>query len=119
MIADDSIVFNAKKKLMKEEGSFINMANYEEWLVLYADNELTASEKAAVEDFAAQHPHVKEELALFEKKRLQPEKIVFANKEVLYRKEEKVRVVAMKWWKVAVAAVLILGLGFTTYSVMN
>lgn len=119
LIADDSIVFDAKETLMKEEDSFINMANYEEWLVLYADNELTASEKAAVEKFAAQHPHVKEELALFEKTILQPEKIVFANKEILYRKEEKVRVVVMRWWKVAVAAVLILGIGFTTYSVLN
>lgn len=118
LIADDSIVFDAKETLMKDDTLFINMANYEEWLVLYADNELTDSEKAVVEDFAAQHPHIKEELALFEKTRLQPEKIVFANKEVLYRKEEK-PVIAMRWWKIAVAAILILGLGFGTYSVLN
>jgi hypothetical protein len=44
---------------------------------------------------------------------LQPEEIVFPNKEVLYRREKDVRVISMQWWKVAVAAVLVISAGIT------
>lgn len=40
----------------------INRDNYEDWLMLYLDNELTAAERLTVEAFAAGHPDVQEEL---------------------------------------------------------
>ena len=116
LVPDDSIVFDKKHLLMKEENnSFINLTNYEEWLVLYVDDELNAEEKTAVEKFAEAHPHVQQELALFQQTKSQPEKIVFESKEILYRREKTVRVISMQWWKVAVAAVLIISAGVTIY----
>ncbi len=40
----------------------INRNNYEDWLMLYLDNELTATERHAVEAFVADHPDVQDEL---------------------------------------------------------
>jgi hypothetical protein len=119
LIPDESIVFDNKYLLMKEESnSFINMNNYEQWLIMYVDDELSAEEKAAVEKFASAHQHVQQELELFQQTKLQPEEIIFENKKVLYRTEKPVRVVTMQWWKIAVAAVLIISAGTTVYSVL-
>jgi hypothetical protein len=119
LVPDNSIVFDRKESLMKDENnSFINLNNYEEWLVLYVDDELNEEENIVVEKFAATHPHVQQELELFQQTKLQPEEIVFANKEVLY-KNEKVSVIRMQWWRVAVAAVLVIAGGITLYSVLN
>ncbi|MEJ0106709.1 MAG: hypothetical protein WDO19_31010 [Bacteroidota bacterium] len=119
--ADDAIVFDGKEMLLrKETDSLINMTNYEEYLIAYIDNELTDAERIEFFKFAAAHPPVKEELDIYQQTKLQPEKeIVFANKEVLYRREEKVRVITMQWWKVAVAAAVILAIGITTITVLN
>jgi len=119
LIPDQSIHFNKKETLMRDESnSFINLSNYGEWLVLYVDNELNEEERIAVEEFAAIHPHVQQELLLFQQTTLEPEKIVFLNKEVLYR-HEKVRVITMQWWRVAVAAFLIIAAGLSLYSILN
>ena len=40
----------------------INRNNYEAWLMLYLDNELTATERQAVEVFCATHPQAQQEL---------------------------------------------------------
>ncbi|NOT50299.1 MAG: hypothetical protein HOP10_03370 [Chitinophagaceae bacterium] len=115
---DTSVVFNDKEELMKVNGETpISLSNYEEWLVLYADNELTPAQKITVEQFTAANPLVKEELALMMRAKLQPDKIVFPYKESLYRKEER-RVVPFRWWRVA-AAVIIIALGVTSVLVLN
>jgi len=123
LIPDDSIVFDRKHLLMKEgdaqhSNSFINLNNYEQWLIMYVDDELSAGEKLAVERFALTHGHVQQELGLFQQAKLQPEELVFPNKEILYRKEKTVRVISIQWWRVAVAAVLIISAGITVYSVL-
>ncbi len=124
LIPDDSIVFDRKHLLMKEEhaphsNSFINLNNYEQWLIMYVDDELSAEEKRAVERFALGHEHVQQELELFQQAKLQAEEIVFPDKEILYRREKTVRVISIQWWRVAVAAVLIISTGITLYSVFN
>jgi hypothetical protein len=123
LIPDDSIVFDRKHLLMKEEdarhsNSFINLNNYEQWLIMYVDDELSAEERAAVKKFASAHQHVQQELELFQQTKLQAEEIVFPGKETLYRREKSVRVISIQWWKVAVAAVLIISAGVTVYSVL-
>ncbi len=124
LIPDETIVFDKKHLLMKEENaslnhSFINLNNYEQWLVMYVDDELTEEEKLAVEKFASAHQHVQQELELFQQTRLQPEEIVFPNKEVLYRRETTVRIISIQWLRVAVAAVLVIAAGITLYSIFN
>ncbi len=117
---DTHIVFPGKEELLKTtDNSLIHDGNYEEWFSSYIDNELGKTEKQAVEQFIAAHPAYAKKLQLLEKTKLQPEAIVFPDKSSLYRQEEKVRVVTLRWWKVAVAAILILGIGLTTLNIVN
>ncbi len=43
----------------------IDNTNYEQWLLLYAEGELTAEQSEAVEQWLASHPEAAEELALY------------------------------------------------------
>jgi hypothetical protein len=51
----------------------INRQNIEEWMLLYADNELSAKDKLAVEQFINEHPHLAEEFQTLLELRLIPE----------------------------------------------
>jgi hypothetical protein len=121
LVPDASLVFDNKEQLMKTSGAeSINTTNYEEWLLLYTDNELTAEQKITVEKFAAGHPSIQKELEFLQKAKFQPEQaIVFHNKELLYRKEEKVRVLAINWRKIAVAAAILLAISTTAFIISN
>ena len=102
-IPDENISLSNKESLIKEE-----YANRQELFLSYIDNELSATEKAAIEKFIAVDPPAQRELALLQKTKLQPDKIVFPYKSQLYRREEKGRVVRMVWLRVAAAAAIIL-----------
>lgn len=121
LIPDSTVTFDYKETLLKAQvNSPVNLNNYEEWLVLYADNELTGEEKEAVEKFVLPHPSIQKELELFQKTRLEPdEKIVFPGKESLYRREEKVKVVTIKWWRIAAAAVFLIGFSAVGFMLFN
>jgi hypothetical protein len=107
LVMDEAIVFDNKELLLRPAGH-IDITNYEEWLLLYIDNELDSEQKIIVEKFAASHPAVREELNILQKSRLQPETIIFPDKESLYRKEQPARrVVMVRWTRVAVAAALL------------
>ena len=112
LVPDEAIVFDGKEELMKVGGDVpVSISNFDEWMILYMDNELTAEQKKKVDQFILANPAIQKEADLMLQTKLQPETIVFANKEVLYRKEEKDKPVI--WWRVA-AAVLILLIGATT-----
>ena len=51
----------------------VNLSNYEDWFLLYADGELTVAEQKAVLQFVEAHPGLKEELDLLMSMRFQPE----------------------------------------------
>ena len=51
----------------------INRDNYEHWLLLYIDRELSAADKEAFEAFAAANPDVQEELELYNQTILAPD----------------------------------------------
>jgi hypothetical protein len=62
----------------------INRHNYEEFFLLYADNELPADQRRAVEDFVQQNADLKEELNLLLELHLEPDtSLLFTNKESL------------------------------------
>ncbi len=66
----------------------LNQDNYENYLLLYIDNELTASERAEVELFLASNPKQAQELKALQAVQLKPEYIEFTEKSSLYRFEE-------------------------------
>lgn len=120
LVPDTALVFNNKEELMKAgSNETITLSNYDEWLILYMDNELTATQKITVEQFIATHPAINNELVLLQRTQLQAEEVVFADKASLYRKEEKVRPLPIRWWRLAAAAILLLGIGITTAVIVN
>jgi len=116
---DENILFENKELLARKKISLINQSDYEEWLVAFIDNELKGEEKEAVEKFIAGDPLVQQELALLQKTKLQPEEIVFPDKSVLYRTERKFRIIEMRWFRMAVAAALILVAGLVVLRLIN
>ena len=118
LVPDTTIQFENKTQLIKTaEYSPVNMANYSEWLVLYMDNELGAEEKTAVEQFMAAYPSAKLDMDLLLKTRLQPEEIPFPGKQSLYHREE--RAIPLRWWRIAAAAVLLIGISTTAVVLLN
>lgn len=71
----------------------ITRDNYEEVFLLYVDDELTAAEKKAVDDFVALHPDLKEELDLLYSTKLPAETISFEGKAELLADSMKVNAV--------------------------
>jgi hypothetical protein len=118
LVPDTNVVFEGKEMLMKDEASS-PISGITEKLLLHLDNELPAGEKAGIEKLIDTDTAVIKEWQLLQQTKLPAEAIVFPNKESLYRKEETVRVVSIKWWRIAAAAVVLLGIGFGTYSILN
>lgn len=121
LVPESYIVFENKEELLQpEENGLINVSNYEEWLLLYVDDELSQKERNDVEKFIAAHPEAKKELKVLIKTKSVPEEsIVFPDKESLYRRAEKVRVISIRYWRAAAAAILILGIGITAFFSLN
>ena len=120
LVPDANIIFAGKEELMKDNGNTpISLSNYDEWMVLYMDNELSAKQKKSVEQFITANLSLKEEFSLLQKTKLQPEKLIFADKTSLYRRVEKARPLPFRRWRVAAAAVFLLGIGITTALVVN
>ena len=122
-IPDNNVQFEEKEFLLNN--SFINITNYEEQLLNYVDDELSNNERKEVEKLAAKQPAIQKELLLLQKTKLQPEaEVIFPDKSSLYRREENAdsyrhRVISMVWFRVAVAAALILIAGFVTLRLIN
>jgi hypothetical protein len=107
-LTDDTHVAFDKSILLRSEQTAINSNNYEEQFLLYVDEELDASSKAAVETFVLQHPEKQDTFTLLKQTKLEPEQIIFPDKASLYREEQKERpVMFMQWRRLAVAAALI------------
>ena len=116
MEPDKSVVFNDKEKLMHGEYSLVSMTNYEEWFVLYIDDELNAEQKKAVEEFIAEHPSLKDEFALMQRTQLRPEKIIFPGRESLYKR--RTPVISVRW-RIAAAAILLFVIATTLFITLN
>jgi hypothetical protein len=88
----------------------INRINYEKFFLLYLDRELSPVEKQEVEKFLAENTDLQKEFKLLQQTVLVPQDFVFEQKELLYRKEEKRKIVPFYRIQVAAAiAGLILG----------
>ncbi len=118
--AEELPLFDAKETLLAREGA-IGINSYEEWMLLSVDGELTGAQQAALDQFLAKHPAAMKEMAWLQKTRLSADTgIAFPDKDLLYRKEEKkASIIAIRWMRIAVAAVLLLAVGTTAVVVIN
>jgi hypothetical protein len=94
----------------KEQDMEINRNNYETFFILYLDRELSAPDMLEVEKFLNENTDLRKEFSLFQQTVLIPSPIVFDQKELLFRKEEKRRVIPIFWARIA-AAILVLLFG--------
>ncbi len=105
----DDVSLDKKSWLYMEDG----VSALQENLLLYADDELSPADTRSMEALLATDKNAASEWNVLRQTKLEADtSIVFADKRSLYRKEEG-RVVAVKWWRVAAAAVL-LGFGVWT-----
>ncbi|MEJ0081162.1 MAG: hypothetical protein WDM78_09500 [Puia sp.] len=85
----------------------INRNNYETFFLLYLDRELNPSEMSEVEKFVSENADLQKEFSLLRQTILIPAQIEFDQKELLFRKEEKRRVIPMYWSRIAAAVAVV------------
>lgn len=97
----------------------VNMENYKEYMLLYADRELSAEEEQALLQFVALHPHLQAELEAYAATRMQPDvSIVFAYKEQLLKTVPAGRSIGLGNWKLYAAAASVI-LFITLFAINN
>lgn len=79
--------------MSSNRNDIVNLSNYEEWFVMYMDNELGAEEKTAVETFILLHPHLQEEMDLLLSTKFLADGVAFAGKESLMADSMKLNAV--------------------------
>ena len=110
----ETISYNATEGLHKNEIEFDAL---QQNLLLQLDNELDAFSKKEIEAKILSDNAIKKEWQIWEQTKLDAnEQILFKDKQLLYR-HEKARVISIHFWRIAVAAaILLIGL-FTGISV--
>jgi hypothetical protein len=122
MTPDHDLVFDGKQQLLKTAlPGPISENNFEEWLLLYIDNELTATGKRLpLKNLLRVIHRLKLHSSNYKKTKLHPEHaVVFPNKEILYRREKRTPVIAIRVWRIAVAAALLLAISTAAFLVLN
>ena len=114
---DNTIQFKDKNSLLRNEAltpsQYIDENNYEEKFLLYNDNELSISEKEEIENYVLSNPSLQNEFALLQQIIYHAdESIVFPDKRQLYKKEDSVWVIPLRWK--ALAAAVLIGVGLWT-----
>jgi uncharacterized protein (UPF0333 family) len=104
LTADDTVMFGNKKGLLQNTDT-VNIDNYEEQFLLYIDKELDAAENRSVEKFVLQHPQFQDEFTLLKQTVLEPEAVIFEDRESLLREEER-RIIPMFLRFAAAAAII-------------
>ena len=115
-LPSETISFSAKSGLYKNEDA---QGALQENLLLHLDNELDPAASQKMEDLIGSDNSLLAEWKILQQTKLDAtEKIVFENKQTLYR-HEKDRVITMRFWRVAVAAAILFACIFTTISLLK
>ncbi|MEP6512282.1 MAG: hypothetical protein ABJA79_00340 [Parafilimonas sp.] len=118
-VPDEEIIFDDKASLFKSDVLDDIALNYEEYFLLFIDNELTEAQKSEVEKFVLHHPQYQETFTLLKQTVLPREQIEFTNKETLYKYTETVkRIVPFNFMRIAAAAAFI-GAGILFWWLLN
>lgn len=108
----EEISFGHKESLFKTQtAQEITTENFKEKMLLYVDDELTATQKMEVEKFVLHHPNLQNEFTVLKQTKLPQEIIACPNKEDLYKKKDK-RAVIFYLSRMVVAAVFVGLIGF-------
>ncbi len=122
---DTTANYNQKEDLFKQSTTTtITATNYEDWLLSYVDEELSADAEKKVELFVNTNPAALQLLKQLQQAKNQPEtSIVFPDKEILYRSIEEETpvkpVLMLRWWRIAAAVIILLGLSVGLVSILN
>ena len=112
--ADKRMLFDFKASLLKNSSTIspINETNCEEYFILYGDDELSNEEKDQVEQFVYKNPQHQADFELLQQVHFTADNsVAYSDKQSLYRQEKDERVILIRWWRVAAAAVAILFIG--------
>ena len=105
---DETIRINDKSFLLKKEASLITESNYEEFFILYYDDELTNEQRKETERFAEQNIKFKTEFELIGKSKLAPDNaLIYPWEKQLYKREKRGTIIQPIWMKTVAAAILI------------
>jgi hypothetical protein len=114
---ENTLIYPHKADLFKHANiNPINESNYNEYFLLYTDDELNAKDKKLVEAFTTLHKEKEAELYLLQCTKATPENIVFKDKSLLYRTQKSYpRRTYIRWISIAAAAsVLLTGIAVWT-----
>jgi len=101
----EEFIFEDKKSLFKSEAT-IHDGNYEELFLDYLDNELSDQKRKEVEHFLQSNNQLQPHFSLLRSLKLENKPIIFIEKHLLYRQEEK-PVIWLQWKKMAIAAAIV------------
>lgn len=111
----DTVKYPSTENLYKKE---IELDSLQENLLLHLDNELDTAAKKDIESVINTDKNIQKEWELWKKTKLdENEQVTFQDKKSLYRYERR-GVVSMRFYRIAAAAVLLIGL-FTAISVLT
>ena len=97
----------------------IDLKNYEEYIMLYVDDELPTAETKELMDFLEKHPDLKKELEAYQKTKLpMAAELVFADKNKLIKQQVR-RINLNRWLVYGAAASVVLLIGLATIKWMN
>ena len=112
ILTPQPIIFHGKDALLRNSTSIVNVSNYEEYFLLYTDDELDNEKKDCVEQFVFQNPGYQPEFDLIQKVRLIADgEVKFPDKTILYRTEKDGEVIVFRWRNIAAAVIIFIFLG--------
>lgn len=97
----------------------INRNNYETFFLLSLDKELSSTEQGDLENFLVENADLRKEFNLLQLTIQKPAEIVFEQKELLFRTEEKRRILPVYWTRIAAAGILVLAASWFVLTVIK